>query len=762
MRSGVVACRVASFHSVKLAMPPRAAIALLLLTLVSSSDTRAAAMGATDSLAWTQVVADSMSNGYARGGVAMVFDSRRDRVIALCGANLKLCYIYPDQHYYEDIRVLDPGQPTGWDILPVAGGPRRWGAAAAYDSIGDRVFLFGGKHDDGSPAGDLWILDLATTTTWSQVPAPGPSPSPRWFHTLTLDPIRQRLILFGGADAAGPLGDIWEMPLAQPGAWGPLATSGPAPSPRGEHLAVYEPGSDCLLITGGVGAPADTARTWQLSLTGSPVWSVLSTSGGPSWHTIGGIDTRRGRIVAVSTDPRVTVRAFSLPAGPWIMAAPAGRDAFPFYPPVLPQSSGVLDPRHDLIAFSWDQEHTTYPISRASPCEFNELGTTFMLRMGTLPTVTVSATLDSIGFAFGHTIERWTVSPDRVPYSAITFGSDWRGSYVDGYRSFEITGPAVIHASEQVPIAAPYHVGLRWFDGQKFATTPPILVTPPPPPTNVGVRLVDSLRVSGGSIHILLSLDSDSLWFMASTTLDRRKDGGAWQQVYTAFPGLDGSFGIWDGSVPPNTMYEYRVRWREEPPSGSQTFSILTPPVPVFDSSHVEPRRIAMYWHSLPGANLAGRIKKSAPMGVGWPDTFAVQTNAEGRMIFIDDAVEPATYYNYQLTWFEGGVERLSTDIGLATPHDPSGPGPPTTVLALSAPYPNPTAGGFQSTIIVPAGAPASAALFDIAGRLRWSRTLPAGAIVLQVPALSLESGIYSLIVRQGNAIQKRSVVVLE
>ena len=121
MRSGVVACRVASFHSVKLAMPPKAGISLLLLTLVSSSDTRAAAMAATDSLAWTQVVADSMSNGYARGGVAMVFDSRRDRVIALCGANLKLCYIYPDQHYYEDIRVLDPGQPTGWDILPVAG-----------------------------------------------------------------------------------------------------------------------------------------------------------------------------------------------------------------------------------------------------------------------------------------------------------------------------------------------------------------------------------------------------------------------------------------------------------------------------------------------------------------------------------------------------------------------------------------------------------------------------------------------------------------
>jgi len=107
-------------------------------------------------------------------------------------------------------------------------------------------------------------------------------------------------------------------------------------------------------------------------------------------------------------------------------------------------------------------------------------------------------------------------------------------------------------------------------------------------------------------------------------------------------------------------------------------------------------------------------------------------------------------------------VERLSTDIGLATPHDTEPPDAPTGVLALSAPYPNPSAGAFQSTIVVPAGAPASAELIDIAGRRRWSGVLPAGSTVLQVPALSLESGIYSLIVRQGSATQKRRVVILE
>jgi len=121
---------------------------------------------ATDYLAWSSFGGVAIAQVHVLGGVAMVLDSRRARVIALCGAHFKRCYAFSDQRYYEDVRVLDPAQPTGWDTLPVPGGsgPRRWGAAAVYDSIGDRVFLFGGRQDDGGTPSDVWILDLATAT----------------------------------------------------------------------------------------------------------------------------------------------------------------------------------------------------------------------------------------------------------------------------------------------------------------------------------------------------------------------------------------------------------------------------------------------------------------------------------------------------------------------------------------------------------------------------------------------------------------------
>jgi hypothetical protein len=738
----------------------------VLLALVSSSVTRAAPLAAVDSLNWTQVVADSMSRGYARGEPALVFDSRRNRVLALCGANVVLCD--GAARYYEDVRIIDPSMPTGWDTLPIprGTGPRRRGAAAAFDSLGDRVYLFGGIDSETGyvSSTDLWILDLATNQ-WSQVAAVGTAPAPRWTHSLTLDPIRRRLILFGGLDWNVPLGDVWEMPLTQPGAWVPLTPAGMPPAPRGGHLAAYDPGADRIVVVGGTNLPAgDVGKTWSLSLAGGAAWTLVSASGGPFGWTMGGMDARRGRLISVSLevseyDP--TIRVLDLATGQWGIAVPGGAGGFPFLNPVLPQSRSVVDPSHDLLVFSWDGLHLTGG-GRTLPCSFNESGTTFRLHLGAVPIVTVTASLDSVGFAFGHAVGRWSVSLDRAPWSLLAFESDWRGSYQSALQSVETTASTVVHTDELVPVAAPYHARLRWFDGQQFQATSPVLISPPPPPANVKVSLQDNLGVAGGWIRGMLHLDSDSLWYLAPTILDRRKGGGAWEPLHSGFPDLDGSFGIIDGNVLPNTVYEYRVRWRDDPPPGSPTFSILTPPWPVFDSSHVEPRRIAIYWHSLPGANLVGRIKKSAPMGEGWPDTIDVQTNAEGRIIFIDDQVEPATYYNYQLTWFEGGAERLSTDIGLATPHETETPDAPIDGLTLSAPYPNPSAGAFQSTIMVPAGAPASADLIDIAGRRRWSGTLPAGASVLQVPALSLESGIYSLIVRQGSATRKRRVVIME
>ena len=102
-------------------------------------------------------------------------------------------------------------EATGaWTLAPTPDPqPRQLYALTVLDSA---AFVFGGGAQDGALLDDLWLLDLATLE-WSAAQPGGTPPAARSGSTLIADPVRGRLLLFGGKTVGGETGDLWRLEL---------------------------------------------------------------------------------------------------------------------------------------------------------------------------------------------------------------------------------------------------------------------------------------------------------------------------------------------------------------------------------------------------------------------------------------------------------------------------------------------------------------------------------------------------------------------
>jgi hypothetical protein len=80
--------------------------------------------------------------------------------------------------------------------------------AGVYDPALDRMVLFSGRAQGpmgpARDADDVWALDPAGTTAWSQLSPGGTMPGQRRHHAAALDEAHHRMVIFGGE--AGSLG----------------------------------------------------------------------------------------------------------------------------------------------------------------------------------------------------------------------------------------------------------------------------------------------------------------------------------------------------------------------------------------------------------------------------------------------------------------------------------------------------------------------------------------------------------------------------
>jgi Galactose oxidase, central domain/FlgD Ig-like domain/Kelch motif len=209
----------------------------------------------------------------ARDGHSAVYDAARDRMIVFGGmANARR----------NDVWVLPLASAASWYQMLVAGTPPspRNGHTAVYDPVNERMLVFGG-FDTGT-RNDVWTLSLAGPPTWQQVSPTGTPPTPRAEHVAVYDPVRQRMIVIGGDNGGTANNEVWELALSGSPVWNQIAVQGSTPNARSRHSAIYDPDGDRVLVFGGIDAVTGaTNQTWELSLSGTPTWNLLVTSGPP-------------------------------------------------------------------------------------------------------------------------------------------------------------------------------------------------------------------------------------------------------------------------------------------------------------------------------------------------------------------------------------------------------------------------------------------------------------------------------------------------
>jgi hypothetical protein len=231
-----------------------------------------------------------------RRGHAAIYDPARDRIIMFGGSS------WPD--YFNDVWALSLSGTPAWTQLQPAGrapSPRH-DHAAIYDSPRDRIVVFGG-YDASGRRNDVWALTLSGTPTWSELTPTGTLPSPRDFHRALYDPVRERMVMFGGFDGSGCPNDVWALTLSGTPAWTALTPTGTPPSGRFGHTAIYDPLRDRMLVSGGTNLDPEyevLEDVWALTFSGSPAWTELLPAGpspGPRVYQLAIYDQARDRMI---------------------------------------------------------------------------------------------------------------------------------------------------------------------------------------------------------------------------------------------------------------------------------------------------------------------------------------------------------------------------------------------------------------------------------------------------------------------------------
>lgn len=225
---------------------------------------------------WHQIAGPFDTPNVNRG--SLVRDSRRHRALLVDGEDFEVL---------SSLSLPATGSPQ-WSEQSVAG-PRpaaRVAFVAVYDSLRDRIVMHGG-WDGARVRSDTWALDLDGAPRWSELlPDAAESPA-RDGHVAILDPVRDRLLIFGGtvANCSGcRAGDTWALSLDGVPQWSLIAASGTGPSPRTDASAVYDPWLDLLVVFGGwnPGESSTTSdETWILRLSDA-TWTRFATERRPA------------------------------------------------------------------------------------------------------------------------------------------------------------------------------------------------------------------------------------------------------------------------------------------------------------------------------------------------------------------------------------------------------------------------------------------------------------------------------------------------
>lgn len=215
-----------------------------------------------------------------RAELGLTYDSIRDRIILFGGEDLLTT---PQQ--YNDTWTFDVDTDTWTEVFPTLAPSERRGHFLAFDSESDRVILFGGQEGTDSPAiNETWAFNPATNV-WTMM-NPTTAPEGRFSHRIVYDSESDRVILFGGNRGGGDyrdsgeyFDDTWAYDYNSD-TWENITTS-THPSRRAVQSMAYDSESDKVVLFGGSMGQTSNSETWTFDYN-TLTWTNMAPSVSPS------------------------------------------------------------------------------------------------------------------------------------------------------------------------------------------------------------------------------------------------------------------------------------------------------------------------------------------------------------------------------------------------------------------------------------------------------------------------------------------------
>jgi hypothetical protein len=212
---------------------------------------------------WGQVAAGGGPNSQYAYGFHATYDPHRQRILFFGGSQQPIEQLGAGAQLSADFWSLDPlnGQ---WSQLAICCANQRAYGTLVWDAARQRAVLFGGIDAAGALSNETWLLGRdGEQYNWSQATG-SPAPAARALAGGAYDPVRARIVLFGGSDrsleSAVEPDVVWEFDQG----W--LAVPAGGPPPRHSPGLAYVPDASGarVALVGGI-------RVGAASATGSAI-----------------------------------------------------------------------------------------------------------------------------------------------------------------------------------------------------------------------------------------------------------------------------------------------------------------------------------------------------------------------------------------------------------------------------------------------------------------------------------------------------------
>ncbi len=219
------------------------------------------------------------------------------QIVMAAVARRRIRAVAPVVVVWPAMMLLAPGSAfavMNWQQKSPATSPSvRASAPLVWDALHKQVVMFGG-FDLAGKLGDTWVWD---GTNWTQK-SPSTSPSARFGHAMAWDAAHNQVVLFGGKNNTTSLNDTWVWDGSN---WTQMSPSS-SPSPRENPGVAWDATHNRLVLFGGETNDGQGNFTYfnDTWVWDGANWTQMSPSASPSSRTQVGMawDAARNQVVA--------------------------------------------------------------------------------------------------------------------------------------------------------------------------------------------------------------------------------------------------------------------------------------------------------------------------------------------------------------------------------------------------------------------------------------------------------------------------------